>query len=163
VYAEPWPGPPAMRKIVPRATPSAGTSSTWSPIVPGTAPVRSMGTATLVQTRPGALPQRSAEERCARSPITPPSRPTGVAATGCESARVSSVTGRAPADAAVASTPRAATSAATRTLLGVPPDLLVLRSLTAASTVAQETSEAPLPGPHSAFGRKPPYFVFAVA
>jgi hypothetical protein len=46
-----------MRKTAPRGVPWAGRTSTWSEIVPGTAPVRSSGTSTLVQESPGVSPQ----------------------------------------------------------------------------------------------------------
>src|SRR6476469_5201578 len=50
--ADPWPGPPAIRNITPRLTPTLGTTSTWSVTVPGTTPLRSSGTTTWLQTTP---------------------------------------------------------------------------------------------------------------
>src|SRR6266511_4241442 len=53
--AEPWPGPPAMRNMTPRAVPCAGSTSTWSGIVPAVAPVRSSGTWTVPHWTPPVL------------------------------------------------------------------------------------------------------------
>src|SRR5512133_209465 len=50
--AEPWPGPPAIRNMTPRAVPAAGRTSTCRLIVPGVAPVRSSGTGTVPHCTP---------------------------------------------------------------------------------------------------------------
>ena len=60
--AEPCPGPPAIRKIAPLGVPRAGTTSTCSEIEPGTWPVRSSGTTTWEQMRPGVVPHCVAVE-----------------------------------------------------------------------------------------------------
>src|SRR5436190_6969183 len=68
--ADPWPGPPATRNIVPRGVPLAGKTSTWSPIVPGIAPLRSSGTVTVPHSTPPVLHgvRTIAARACAEAP-----------------------------------------------------------------------------------------------
>src|SRR5262245_33775619 len=63
--ADPWPGPPAVRKATAPRWPGAGRTSTWRPIVPGTAPVRASGTSTVVQRTPFVLHGVSGVAACA--------------------------------------------------------------------------------------------------
>ena len=108
-WAEPGPGPPAIRKIAPRGVPGAGTTSTCSETVPGTWPVRSSGTTTWEQTRPAVVPQGAALEAAAGTPGARPKKAGCGSGDGLSVGGAAAAASPAPKSASAASRPAAST------------------------------------------------------